>query len=434
MDYQHTLDYLYHTLPMFSHAGSAAYKKDLTNIRALCTHLGHPQQQFRSMHIGGTNGKGSVSHMLAAILQEAGYKTGLYTSPHLYDFRERIRINGIVVEELFVVDFVQKLKPLIEEIKPSFFEITVAMAFQNFAEQGVDTAVIEVGLGGRLDSTNIIQPELSVITNISWDHMNLLGNTLEAIAGEKAGIIKENTPVVVGERDPSTAAVFETTAAKKNAPLYFATDGYSITHFHMDTDALHVEVKDGQYGVLKKFVLDLPGIYQTQNLLTVLQAVAILQQQGYGLPDEGIRLALQQTKKRTGLKGRWDVVRRRPDVVLEVAHNEGGIRQMVAHLRHLEYDKLHIVLGMVKDKDVEQVLRFLPPSATYYFTQAAIPRAIDAGTLQQKAAQHHLRGGVYRHVNAALQSALQQASESDLILVCGSIFLVAEVSTDLFNR
>jgi dihydrofolate synthase/folylpolyglutamate synthase len=433
MDYEHTLNYLYHTLPMFSHAGSAAIKKDLTNITALCAHLNNPQQHFRSIHVGGTNGKGSVSHMLAAVLQTAGYKTGLYTSPHLHDFRERIRIDGAVVEKSFVVDFVQKLKPLIEEVKPSFFEITVAMAFLYFAEQGVDTAVIEVGLGGRLDSTNIIHPELAVITNISWDHMNLLGNTLEAIAGEKAGIIKEGIPVVVGERDGATAAVFEKVAAEKKAPLFFASDAYSITQYKVEADALQVELHDKAHGVLKKFVLDLPGIYQTHNLLTVLQATEILKKGGYRLNDEDIAQALQQTKKHTGLKGRWDVVRRRPTVVLDVAHNEAGIAQMVAHLRHLKYETLHLVIGLVKDKDIDQVLRLLPPSATFYFTHAPIPRALDGSILQQKAAQHHLSGGVYADVNAALQHALLQATENDLILVCGSIFLVAEVSTDLLN-
>jgi dihydrofolate synthase/folylpolyglutamate synthase len=434
MDYKNTLDYLYHTLPMFSHAGSAAIKKDLTNIIALCAYLGNPQQHFRSIHIAGTNGKGSVSHMLAAVLQVAGYKTGLYTSPHLYDFRERIRIDGAVIDESFVVDFVQKLKPQIEEIKPSFFEITVAIAFQYFAEQGVDTAVIEVGLGGRLDSTNIIHPELAVITNISWDHMNLLGDTLEAIAGEKAGIIKEGIPAVVGERDEATALVFEKVAAEKKAPLHFATDAYAVSHFTVEADALQVEIWDTAHGVLKKFMLDLPGIYQTRNLLTVLQVTDILKILGYQLDDAGIAQALQQTKKHTGLKGRWDVIQHRPSVVLEVAHNEAGMAQMVAHLRLLRYETLHLIIGMVKDKDIEQVLRLLPQSATFYFTHAQIPRALDGSTLQQKAARHQLYGGVYPDVNAALQHALQQAAENDLILVCGSIFLVAEVSTDLFNR
>jgi dihydrofolate synthase/folylpolyglutamate synthase len=433
MDYQHTLDYLYHTLPMFSHAGSVAFKKDLTNITALCAHLGNPQHQFRSIHVGGTNGKGSVSHMLAAILQTAGYKTGLYTSPHLHDFRERIKIDGFVAEKKFVVDFVQSLKPLIEELKPSFFEITVAMAFRYFADQGVDTAVIEVGLGGRLDSTNIISPELAVITNISWDHMNMLGNTLEAIAGEKAGIIKEGIPVVVGERDEATAPVFERAAADKKAPLFFATDAYAVTQFTVETDVLQVELHDNAHGVLKKFVLDLSGIYQTRNLPTVIQATEILKSQGYRLDDAGIAQALQQTKKRTGLKGRWDVVHSHPTVVLDVAHNEAGIAQMLAHLRHLTYERLHLVIGMAKDKDIEQALRLLPQSATFYFTHAHIPRALDAKLLQQKAVEHNVSGGVYENVNAALQHALQQATANDLILVCGSIFLVAEVSTDLFN-
>lgn len=430
MDYPQTLDYLYHTLPMFSRIGSAAFKKDLTNTIALCAQLGNPEQQFKSIHIGGTNGKGSVSHMLAASLQTAGYKTGLYTSPHLYDFRERIKVDGVMCTEAFVVNFVQRLKPVIEDIKPSFFEITVAMAFQYFAEQRVDIAVIEVGLGGRLDSTNIITPVLSVITNISWDHMNMLGDTLPLIAAEKAGIIKQGVPVVIGEREDATASVFEQTALKKNAPLYFANAHFAVQHFQVEIDALTLAVQDKQHGVLKKFTLDLPGIYQLKNVTTVLQAVAVLNQNGFQLPDAALAEALSKTKKLTGLKGRWDVVHRKPAVVLEVAHNEAGMQQMLAHLQQLRYQKLHIVIGMVKDKEIDAVLRLLPASAHYYFTQAPIPRALEAELLQEKAKPFELIGATYRDVNRALQHALSNATSDDLIIVCGSIFLVAEVDVN----
>lgn len=427
MNYQQTLDYLYHTLPLFSHMGSAAFKKDLTNITALCTHLNNPQQHFKAIHIGGTNGKGSVSHMMAAIFQTAGYKTGLYTSPHLYDFRERIKMDGIVIAESFVVDFVEKLQPVIEALKPSFFEITVAMAFQYFAEQQTDVAIIEVGLGGRLDSTNIIIPELSIITNISWDHMNMLGNTLPQIAAEKAGIIKPGIPAVIGERDETTAPIFEKVAADKRAPLFFADQRFATKDFNVEPDVLHVTIQDTGHGVLKKFVLDLPGIYQTKNLATVLQAVEAAKEKGFAITEDVVYAALGETKKRTGLHGRWEVVQRHPTVVLEVAHNEAGVRQMLAHLKHLHYKTLHLVIGFVKDKEIENILALLPAGATFYFTHAHIPRALDATILQQKAALFQLRGEVYADVNGALQHAIDHADGTDLIIVCGSIFLVAEV-------
>lgn len=430
MDYPQTLDYLYHTLPMFSRMGPAAFKKDLTNITALCTHLGNPQRHFKTIHVGGTNGKGSVSHMLAAILQTAGYKTGLYTSPHLADFRERIKVNGDLITEAVVVDFVRRHKMFIEELQPSFFEITVAMAFQYFAEQQVDVAVIEVGLGGRLDSTNIITPELAIITNISWDHMNMLGDTLPQIAAEKAGIIKEGIPVIIGEKEEATAAVFSKTATEKKAPLYFASDHFSVKEFKLEPDVLHLAVADVQYGVLKKFALDLTGIYQLKNIVTVLQAVELLKDKSFHLPDAVVQQALAITKKLTGLYGRWDVVHRNPTVVLEVAHNEAGMQQLLAHLRHITYQNLHIVLGFVKDKEVDSVLRLLPGNAAFYFTRAHIPRALEATALQEKAAYYGLKGEAYDDVNIALKAALQSATANDLILVCGSIFLVAEVDVN----
>jgi dihydrofolate synthase / folylpolyglutamate synthase len=431
MTYAETLDYLYTKLPLFSRIGSAALKKDLTNTRILCERLENPQNKFKTVHIAGTNGKGSVSHMLAAIFQKAGYKTGLYTSPHLHDFRERIKINGALMEEEAVVEFVERTRELTEAIEPSFFELTVAMAFDYFASRQVDVAIIEVGLGGRLDSTNIITPELSVITNIGLDHTALLGDSLPEIAAEKGGIIKEHIPVVIGEKHPETAPVFKRLATEKSAPLYFAGDNYRIAGFELSTAILRVDVQEGTTGKQRTFELDLPGIYQKKNILSVLQAVNLLREKGWNLPEETVAEALQQVKALTGLHGRWEVIRREPTVVLEVAHNEDGMRQMLQHLEGLSYNRLHLVFGMVKDKDITAVLKLLPAAATYYFTQADIPRAMDRHTLQAEAGAHQLQGNTYKNVNEALQAALSAAVADDLILVCGSIFLVAEVRRGL---
>jgi len=433
MNYRETLDYIYQKLPMYSRMGSAAFKKDLTNIRVLCEHLGNPQQHFKSIHIAGTNGKGSVSHMLGAVFQTAGYRTGLYTSPHLYDFRERIRLNGAVIPEEYVMDFVEKLKPLIEKIEPSFFEITVAMAFQFFADQKADVAIIEVGLGGRLDSTNIITPELSVITNIGWDHMNMLGNSLQEIAAEKAGIIKENIPVVIGETLPETKSVFEKIAIEKNAPVTWAEDFLTASHQTLDTELLSVEFQkqDGENIIAET---DLPGIYQVNNLRTVLTAIDVLKKRNWQLADAFVHDALKQVRPLTGLGGRWEVIHRDPLIVLDVAHNGNGVAKMVEHLQHLSYRQLHLVIGMVKDKEVENVLQILPSSAHYYFTQAAIPRALPATELAQKAASLNLEGKTYENVNLALQEATTNAEKEEVILVCGSIFLVAEVDKAQYVR
>lgn len=430
MNYEQTINYLFTTLPMFSRMGPAAYKKDLTNIKLLCQHLGQPQQQFKTIHVGGTNGKGSVSHALAAVLQKGDYKCGLHTSPHLKDFRERIKINGALVPEAFVVDFVADIKPQIEEIKPSFFEITVAMAFAYFAQQKVDVAIIEVGLGGRLDSTNIIQPELSVITNIGMDHTALLGNTMEAIAGEKAGIIKKKTPVVIGERHPQTETVFINAALQNSAPITFAEDNFTVTQYELNIDNIRLWVKDKSNVTETAYTLDLPGIYQTKNLLTVLQAIRVLQEIGFTITDDVVANALREVKISTGLHGRWEVVHYKPAVVLEVAHNTEGIQQMLAHLQQLTFGKLHLIIGFAKDKEIEDILSLLPKEATFYFTHAHIPRALPADALQQTALNHHLKGIVYDDVNKALQQALTTATKEDLIIVCGSIFLVAEVNID----
>ena len=434
MNYPETLDYLFSRLPMFSRIGVAAYKADLDNTIRLCESLNNPQKKVKTIHIAGTNGKGSVSHMLAAILQTAGYKTGLYTSPHLKDFRERIKVNGEMVKENFVIDFTKKINPLIEEIEPSFFEITVAMAFEYFASQQVDVAVIETGLGGRLDSTNIITPELSVITNIGWDHMNLLGDSLEKIAFEKAGIIKEKIPVVIGEVIPETQPIFEQTAKAKNAPLSIAQQKRQVTDWDWEKNELVVEVAEEHHTDHKVYHLDLPGIYQTKNLLTVLEACAQLQQKEWRLDDKIIHAGLKHTKKITGLHGRWEVIHTSPLIVLDVAHNVDGIRQLVQQAELTEHHQLHIITGMVKDKEVEKILALFPKNATYYFTKAQIPRALPEGELMGKAEKIKLKGDSFPDVNEALEFALQHAHPDDLIIVCGSVFLIGEVDKSLIPQ
>ncbi|MEI7735540.1 MAG: folylpolyglutamate synthase/dihydrofolate synthase family protein [Ferruginibacter sp.] len=456
MTYQETIEYLYQHLPMFSRIGAAAYKKDLHNTIELCAALDNPQQHFKTIHIAGTNGKGSTSHMLAAVLQQAGYKTGLYTSPHLKDFRERIKINGAWISEIFVIDFVEKTKALSENIQPSFFELTVAMAFEYFAQQKVDIAVIETGLGGRLDSTNIITPVLSVITNIGYDHMNLLGNTLEEIAAEKAGIIKPGIPVVIGEYLPETKPIFENKAKAAGAPIYFASEEYAASDIISTVKVLHCKVSNIPNDVAENFTLDLNGLYQIKNLCTVLCAEGILMQKGFTITNEAEKFALANTKQLTGLHGRWDVIAENPTIVLDVAHNEDGIKQVLKQVREntdvrgkmsddrgqmtedrreitveriqkIEDRRIHFVIGMVKDKEVSKVLSLLPTDANYYFTHAHIPRAMDAAELKEKAAVYHLTGDHFDNVNAAIAAAKANAAAADLIIVCGSVFLVGEV-------
>jgi len=429
MNYKETLDYLFTRLPMFSRTGAAAIKPDLYNTLEICRYLDDPQAAFKTIHVAGTNGKGSVSHMLAAVLQASGYKTGLYTSPHLKDFRERIKINGEMIDENTVVQFTEQMIPLINAIQPSFFEITVGMAFSYFAKKQVDVAVVETGLGGRLDSTNIITPELSVITNIGMDHTNLLGNTLPQIASEKAGIIKKGIPVVVGESSAETDAVFIETARQKNAPIHFADKIRYAAGWRHTANLLEAEIRAYQNpDQCVRYRLDLQGDYQLKNLTTALEAIAQLQRRGWELPAEKVHAALQQVKKMTGLHGRWELVGRRPDIVLDVGHNEDGIRQVVTQLEHCEYQALHIVMGMVKDKDIDKVLRLLPKDARYYFTRAQIPRALPEEALYHKALQAGLKGDHYPEVNIALQAAIRHAGKKDMILVCGSVFIVGEVN------
>lgn len=418
---------------MFSRIGAAAYRKDLTNTRTLCEALEQPHLQFPAVHIAGTNGKGSVSHMLAAVFQQAGYKTGLYTSPHLRDFRERIKINGKMVPESFVIRFTEQIRPLAEKINPSFFEITVAMAFAYFAEEKTDIAIIETGMGGRFDSTNIITPELSVITNIGFDHMQFLGDSLEQIAFEKAGIIKSGVPVVIGEVLPETRPVFEKAAGEKQSPLSVAAKERQVLNWEWKQHLLRVEVADPHHADHTWYELDLPGIYQCKNLLTVLEALHILRKKGWMLDGEQVHMALRHTKKMTGLHGRWEIIAENPALVLDVAHNPDGIQQLLQQVELTPHEQLHIVLGVVKDKDVSTLLRLLPVSARYYFTQAAIPRAMPADVLAAEAATNGLDGAVFPDVNLAIRAARSQAGAADLIVVCGSIFLAGEVDYYFFS-
>ena len=435
MTYPQTLDYLFSQLPMYSRIGVAAYKEDLHNAVALCDALHNPQNKFKSIHIAGTNGKGSTSHLLAAILQQAGYKTGLYTSPHLKDFRERIKINGTMVSESFVTDFVTRTKIVAEKTQPSFFELTMAMAFDYFAQQKVDIAIIETGLGGRLDSTNIITPILSVITNIGFDHMNILGNTLANIAEEKAGIIKPAVPVVIGEYTLETKNIFINKATQCNAPIYFAQDEYSVADIHAGMRQLDCSVKNLANNESSFYSLDLNGLYQIKNLRTTLCAERELQKQGFSITPAMKNSALANVKKLTGLHGRWELIADNPFIVLDVAHNEDGIRQVISQAEIFLQasdngtlkNKLHFVIGMAKDKEVATVLSLLPKDARYYFTAAHIPRALPAIDLQMKAAAVGLQGFCFNDVNEAIQAAKKQAGQKDLVVVCGSVFLVAEV-------
>ena len=434
MNYLQTLDYLYGQLPMFTRDGASAFKKDLTNTLLLCQNLGNPQQKFKSIHIGGTNGKGSTSHMLAAVLQSAGYKTGLYTSPHLKDFRERIRINGEMIAEQQVVDFVASQQENIDTIRPSFFEMTVAMAFDYFAREKVDIAVIEVGLGGRLDSTNIISPLISVITNIGWDHMNLLGNTLPEIAAEKAGIIKPNTPVVIGEYQQEVAAVFISKAEQENAPIRFASEEWLIEKVENKEQFLeYLEVRarptNGVWTSFSHLVLklDLTGLYQLKNLKTVLSALDELRKQGFEIKTDAVFNALKSVKQLTGLNGRWQVLGRNPLIICDTGHNPEGIAEVLINISATKYRYLHFVLGMVADKDSSKILSILPQHATYYFCKPNIPRGLSAETLKQQAAGFSLQGDDFSSVKEALAAAKNNASPDDLIFVGGSTFVVAEL-------
>lgn len=425
MNYLQTLEYLYGLLPMYQRIGQAALKKDLSNTLRLCEALGNPQQKFRSLHVAGSNGKGSSSHALAAVLQAAGYKTGLYTSPHLKDFNERIRLNGQEIAPQEIVDWVARHRQLIEEVKPSFFELSVALAFDFFARQQIDIAIVEVGMGGRLDSTNVITPEVSLITRISLDHMAFLGDTLAEIAGEKAGIIKASVPVVISEVQEETRLVFEQKAAKCQAPVHFAQEHISLQELP-EKGSWRVFLEGECW--IDSLKPEIEAHYFIKNLPGILYALHELRQKGYArITPDSIRQGLAQMISLTGLKGRWQVLGRNPMRVCDVSHNPDGMQQLMAQLKAQPYDKLFMIIGTVNDKDVNSVLSLFPKEAFYYFCQANIPRALAAAELQTLAAAHGLKGEVLPDVNHAIRSALGRARENDLILITGSTFVVAEI-------
>ncbi|MDI5887560.1 bifunctional folylpolyglutamate synthase/dihydrofolate synthase [Flavobacterium yafengii] len=405
MNYQETINWMFNQLPMYQLQGASAYKKDLTNTHLLIAHLNNPQEKLKCIHVAGTNGKGSTSHMLASILQEAGYKVGLYTSPHLKDFRERIKINGKDISEEFVTDFINEHKSFFESNDMSFFEMTVGLAFDYFAKEKVDIAVIEVGMGGRLDATNIITPLVSVITNIGLDHTQFLGNTLEAVAFEKAGIIKPNIPVIIGEYTPETKPVFLAKAKECNSEIYFASDLISET-----------------------YPSDLIGDYQIHNKKTVLQTVSILNSQNeFKITSENTKFGLLNVVKNTGLQGRWQQLNAFPKVICDTAHNKNGLEIVLNQIQKEDFDTLHIVLGVVNDKDLDEILPLFPKKAIYYFCKPNIPRGLDVLILKQKAATFELKGEVYDSVSEAYKRAIENAAKSDFIYIGGSTFVVAEI-------
>ncbi|MCD8184794.1 MAG: bifunctional folylpolyglutamate synthase/dihydrofolate synthase [Bacteroides sp.] len=411
MDYQNTLAYLYDSVPMFQQVGGSAYKEGLENTRILDEHFGHPHRSFQSIHVAGTNGKGSCSHTLAAILQTAGYRVGLYTSPHLVDFRERIRVNGEPVPEEYVVRFVEKERSFFEPLHPSFFELTTAMAFCYFADEQVDVAVIEVGLGGRLDCTNIISPDLCIITNISFDHTQFLGNMLAKIAGEKAGIIKKDTPVVIGETTPETKPVFQEKAREVSAPIFFAEE-----NDREDYPGVECELK---------------GLYQVKNTWTLLTALPLLKEAGYRIDEQSVRDGFAHVCELTGLMGRWQKLQDAPTLICDTGHNVGGMTYIVEQLKQQAYRRLHIIIGMVNDKDISGVLALLPQEATYYFTKASVKRALAEDELSCLAAAVGLQGDCYPDVPSAVRAAQEKSHPEDFIFVGGSSFIVADL---LANR
>lgn len=431
--YTEVIDYLYAQLPMFTRDGATAINKGLDRTEALCEALGNPHRKLKMIHVAGTNGKGSTSHMLASILSHAGYKTGLYTSPHLLDFRERIRIDGEMIPEQYVIDFVQQHRDIIESIQPSFFEVTVALCFDYFVRQEVDYAVIEVGLGGRLDSTNVIIPILSVITNIGFDHVDMLGDTLPLIASEKAGIIKQNIPVVISEFHEETAPIFQKVAQDLNAPILFAEDKREVIDYQQTENYLEVVVKSKQSQQKTTFQLDLKGTYQHKNLLGVLSAVDVLQQIGIDISKANILEGLRHAQEQTVLMGRWQTISTNPKIICDTGHNEAGIREVMHNLAQEDYKQLHVVLGAMKDKDLDKVLPLLPKKAIYYFCAPDMPRALDASLLREKASDYDLHGNAYASIDEALANASTACNEKDLIFVGGSTFVVAGALEGLLN-
>lgn len=427
MTYQQTLDYLFTKLPMYQRVGAAAYKADLNNTIAICKALGNPEKKIKCVHVAGTNGKGSSSHMLAAVLQQAGYKTGLYTSPHLVDFRERIKINGKEIPKAEVVKFVEENKTIFETIEPSFFEWTVGLAFDYFAKQEVDVAVIEVGLGGRLDSTNVIHPVACLITNIGFDHMNLLGNTLALIAEEKAGIIKSRVPVTISQTQLEVISVFNNKARELKTPIEFADKNYKVVSYKHENNFLSLELLHKKTNSKHHYNLDLQGSYQIKNVMGVLNTIEILKEEGFLIEDEMIYKALSHVQKTTGLQGRWQIIQNNPLVIADTGHNEDGIKEVLENLKRYNYKKLHFVLGVVNDKDISKILKILPKDATYYFCKASIPRALDEKELSVQAKKEGLIGKNFKTVSEALTAAKKQAKLTDLIFVGGSTFTVADI-------
>lgn len=423
MNYQETLTYLYNSVPLFQQVGKDAYKEGLDNTYALDNYFDHPHRRFRTIHVAGTNGKGSCSHTLAAILQAAGYKTGLYTSPHLVDFRERIRVNGTPVSQEFVVDFVEKHRAFFEPLHPSFFELTTAMAFTYFAQQEVDVAVIEVGLGGRLDCTNIIQPDLCVITNISFDHVQFLGNTLAKIASEKAGIIKKGVPVIIGETTPETRPVFQAKAEAAGAPIVFAEDEHLLLDARRN-ETMHYIYQTADYADLEG---ELGGLCQLKNTNTLLSALRRLPDIGYRITEKNVREGFLHVCELTGLMGRWQKLGEHPTIICDTGHNVGGMQYITEQLRRQTYQTLHIVIGMVNDKDVSGVLSMLPQKARYYFTQASVKRALPCDKMKALGESFGLHGNAYPHVKEAFEAARHQAQPDDFIFVGGSSFIVADL-------
>ena len=422
MTYQETINYLFTSAPLFQNVGGDAYKEGLYNTYQLDEHFGHPHQRYKTIHVAGTNGKGSCSHTLASILQASGLKVGLFTSPHLVDFRERIRVNGQMVSEEYVIDFVEQHRSFFEPLHPSFFELTTAMAFKYFAEQNVDVAVIEVGLGGRLDCTNIISPEVCVITNISFDHVAFLGNTLAKIAGEKAGIIKRNTPVVIGETVKETKTVFEAKATEMNAPIYFAEKEKEILKHRFNAKG-GITYQTAKYG---KVIGELGGHCQQKNASTILCAISRLKERGFRISDENIREGFAHVCEMTGLMGRWQTLNAAPKVVCDTGHNVGGFRWITKQLNKV-HAPMRIVFGMVNDKDISGVLSMMPKRATYYFCQASVKRALPHEDIQQKAKAYGLEGNSYPTVAQAYKAALADALAEDFIYVGGSSFVVADL-------
>ena len=467
MTYSETLDYLFNSLPMYHRIGQAAYKADITNTVSLMHHLGNPERRFRSIHVAGTNGKGSVSHMLASILMQAGYKVGLYTSPHLVDFRERIRINGAMIPQEEVTRFVELHKDYMQSLQLSFFEMTVGLAFDYFAAQQVDVAVVEVGMGGRLDSTNVIMPDLSIITNIGFDHTQFLGNTLPLIAGEKAGIIKPGVPVVIGETHPETRPVFEQKAAEMGAPIYFADDNYriiaqpeppslqssdlrfTVEKMGIENGELRIEnypsaAANSQFSILNsqftgdtpaQFTCPLSGSYQLKNLATLFQALELLPTVGYTISPDNIRNGIARVVQDTGLHGRWEKMDEHPLTICETAHNADGVRAMLQKLGEIPYHHLHLIYGCVNDKDFRSILQMLPHDrTTYYYTQPSVPRALPVSQLTLAAAECGMAGQPFATVGEAIRSARAAADpRHDLVLVTGSIFLVAD-AVEYYSR